>query len=172
MRSSNTLDNDIALALTYIPTPGCQKVYAIIFGCGEYGRVNTGFIGESHVDSILGRLKFAEQAAVCPFTLIATFLELEKIHRFAQVESKVTETVSLVQNFGQRKRKQQRWRNADDPQNLMGISQRVHHLKNELQSWKTELTALMAYTGDFDTKLEQPHPLPPTPLLNPAEYLR
>lgn len=64
-RSSNELDKDIALSITVFPNK--KKIYAIFFGCEP-----------RQVDSILARLLFAGYAACSPFTLMNTFMHIER----------------------------------------------------------------------------------------------
>ncbi len=117
------------------------------------------FLGLADQDTefIKGRLEFSQEAIIEPFTLISTFLTLEKTWRFKQVENEITNLSSVLQIL------RYPARGAHD---LIGSYTRVARLKNALKSWKKEIELLIPHQGDF----KEPPPQPSgTPANNPAQ---
>ncbi|KAK0715322.1 hypothetical protein B0H67DRAFT_537688 [Lasiosphaeris hirsuta] len=160
LRCSNALENDTALAMTFIPSK--RLTYAVLFGYTE-----------EQINLVLERLAFAEHASLEPFTLINTFIELEKMQRFEQVERHADEMADLIENFQLNAvtaaAKLSRPVHEDDPRDLVGLAAEMTLLRNGLVSWAKELERLKGKAiNDFETAVGGD---PKLPLLNPGEYL-
>lgn len=160
------LENDTALGLTFIPSK--RLTYAIFFGYhGEEKEKR------NRVATILGRLAFAEHAALEPFTLINTFIQLEKVQRFEQVERHADEMADLIKNFqlnaATAAAKMSRPVHEDDPRDLVGLAAEMTLLRNGLVSWARELERFKAKAVvDFGSSAGGGGKLP---LLDAGEYL-
>jgi hypothetical protein len=164
LRCSNALENDTALALTFIPSR--RLTYAIFFGYHEEQGLN-------QVATILGRLAFAKHAALEPFTLINTFIQLEKVQRFEQVERHADAMADLIKNFqldaATAAGKMLRPVHEDDPRDLVGLGAEMTLLRNGLVSWARELERLKdKAVKDFANSVGGSEKVP---LLDPGEYL-
>lgn len=164
LRCSNALENDTALALTFIPAK--RLTYAIFFGYHEEHDLN-------QVATILGRLAFAEHAALEPFTLINTFVQLEKVQRFEQVERHADAMADLIRNFqlnaATAAAKMPRPVHEDDPRDLVGLGAEMTLLRNGLVSWARQLERLKGKAVvDFASSVGGSGKMP---LLDAAEYL-
>ncbi|KAK4447296.1 hypothetical protein QBC34DRAFT_496178 [Podospora aff. communis PSN243] len=160
LRTTNTLENDTALSLAHIPAH--NLTYALLLGYTD-----------SQIDSILSRLTYAEHAVLSPFTLINTFIQLEKVQRFEQVERHADEMADLIKNFQRNAAtapaKMKRPVHEDDPRDLVGLAAEMRLLRNGLVSWARELGRFRERLGgDFERCVGGDEKLP---LLDAGEYL-
>ncbi|KAK1828014.1 hypothetical protein QBC39DRAFT_162048, partial [Podospora conica] len=108
LRTSITSPSDLALSITHFPS--LSRLYAVFFGLSPE---QAGFVHK--------RLEFAGPAAVYPFTLINTFLEIEKKLRFAAVDAYRNDMRQLVENVAV----------SGDSVALVRIAQGVAHLRDQ-----------------------------------------
>lgn len=160
-----SLHPDLALSITYFPT--VKRLYAVFLGCQP-----------KQMDTIHYRLGFAGMGALQPFTLINTFLEIEKKHRFDAVTSHSTNMLRLVENFAVSENHDSTrygWRNEEDPGGLVRICGQVTHLRDQLELWKGEIVGLRECMGnDFPDEMVDPLDVAgkkELPLLEPKGYL-
>lgn len=148
--------------MTYIPSK--RLIYAVLFG-------NT----HRQINSILERLSYAEHAVIEPFTLINTFVQLEKVFRFEQVERHTDAMADLIKNFQLNVTSAAAAKvlpgpaHEDDPRDLVGLCAEVTSLRNGLVSWTREIERFGARAvGDFGATVGGN---PGLPLLDAREYL-
>lgn len=128
LRCENLFERDRALAITHFPDS--KRTYALFLG-----------LEDQDIRFIKGRVEFAQSAVLKPSTLISTFLTLEKMQRFKQVEDEVTNLSNMLQNTRYP---------AKDVQDLIGTYIRVARLKNSLESWQKEIEGLQPHLADFE----------------------
>ncbi|KAK3342157.1 hypothetical protein B0T25DRAFT_586193 [Lasiosphaeria hispida] len=161
LRCSNTLENDTALTMTVIPSK--RLTYAIFFGYTD-----------KQINTVLKRLDFAGHALLEPFTLINAFIQLEKVHRFEQVERHADEMTDLIKNFQFDASTASATRAPDpvpedDPRDLVGLAAKMTTLRNGLMGWAKEMERFRGKAvEDFGTMVGKD---PKLPLLNAGEYL-
>ncbi|KAH0443077.1 hypothetical protein CcaCcLH18_01190 [Colletotrichum camelliae] len=124
---------------------------------------NAMILGYDHEDEaeLNERLSYCKDAIFSPFTLIKAFLCVEKSRRWKEVNRKIAEFQSILQNYGRipidyersvasdaegrvprrasagtRSRKDA---NSADPKNLIGLYIEVCTLKNSLAAWASQL---------------------------------
>ncbi|KAK0648507.1 hypothetical protein B0T16DRAFT_408321 [Cercophora newfieldiana] len=165
LRTTNSLDHDTALTITHIPAK--RLTYAISLGYTDV-----------QVNTVLGRLEFAEHAALEPFTLINAFIQIEKRYRFEQVELHVDDITRRIKNFSSEiaaaassksKSKISRPILEDDPQNLVGKAGEMRLLTNGLVSWAREMERFKEKVArEFPSCVGKDEKFP---LLDAGEYL-
>jgi len=87
--------------------------------------------------ALLERLAHAAHAVTDPSTLLAAFVQLEKVTRFEQVERHADAMADLVRNFGLSSGSNANniAGHEDDPRDLIGLAADVTLLRNGLTSW-------------------------------------
>ena len=120
-RCSNTLENDTALTVTHIPDR--HITYAIFFGYTD-----------RQVETVFARLASSGQAIFEPFTLINTFIQLEKVYRFEEIERHVVDVAELMHSF-----QHVATMEADNQISLTGVAGNVTTIRNGLIGWTREL---------------------------------
>jgi Mg2+ and Co2+ transporter CorA len=156
LRVEHTMSHHTALTVTHIPGKEGSKVYAVMLGCST-----------AEMDTAERKLASSRNSAGSPFTLIKIFLELEKKHRFNEVDAKITHFQDTVQNYERLPigtgslDPAGRSRNAQDPKNLIGLYLDVCHVKNSLVAWRAQIDDFREYAADFPNEAD----------IESAEYL-
>jgi hypothetical protein len=167
LRVEHTMSHHTALTVTHIPGvagqgqgPRADQTFALMLGCSP-----------ADIATAERKLASSRTSARSPFTLIKTFLELERKHRFEEVDAKITRFQDTVQNYPRLpigtgvhdSSSQASGGNAQDPENLIGLYLEVCHLKNNLSAWKVQVEGFVRHAGDFPAELETD--------IDPREYL-
>jgi hypothetical protein len=163
LRVEHTMPHHTALTVTHIPgtTAGRNsKVYAVMLGCSS-----------EDIATVEDKFSSSRHSAASPFSIIKIFLELERQHRFWEVDSKITRFSNLIHNYGRfplgttnvSETSHVGYTNhAQDPENLIGLYIDVCHLKHNLEAWKVQITDFKQFVNDFPDKAD----------IDPAEYLQ
>ncbi|KAK4246021.1 hypothetical protein C7999DRAFT_15813, partial [Corynascus novoguineensis] len=140
LRTSNTLEGDTALTMTTIPSR--RLTYALALGYeDEYEDDNHDDNDDNNTSFVRGalleRLAHAAHTVADPSTLLAAFVQLEKVTRFEQVERHADAMADLVRNFGLSSGSNANSiaGHEDDPRDLIGLAADVTLLRNGLTSW-------------------------------------
>lgn len=126
------------------------------------------------------KLSSARDSITSPFTLIKIFLELEKKHRFDEVDAKITRFQDTIQNYGRlpigagppggadASGNTGANVNSQDPKNLIGLYLDVCHLKNGLAAWRAQLEELKCHVAEDFVDAGEGAEID----IDPDEYLR
>lgn len=152
LRLDYGLEYQSAMTITYFPKPAINahqispgsRTNAIIFGYED-----------TDIDDLVLPLQNCKESIFSPFTLIKAFLHVERKRRFKEVNHKIYQFQSILQNYGrlpigEEDRDQGNGGgNAQDPKNLIGLYIGVCTLKNQLTAWRTQIAEFKSYASDF-----------------------
>jgi hypothetical protein len=132
VRTSGRWKNSLALSVTWHPDQNLTM--AVMYGCTD-----------ENIEEVLNELRKIDIAVLHPLIMPTILAELERRRMIDMVRESVGELRTKVINYG----RQQADIAGDHDKETLSLWLQIHHMRNELESWRKELLSLQTHAREL-----------------------